>query len=172
MMKLSRVSAGLALGRGSGSGWMWQARGTTHPPNSTTKPTKKIFSLIGLKRDRNEQWTSLQWKRLSPKYNAHLSDTRLKNLPEFGDLRPQTSGDPRHILRTTLLSLILFYKDFTTGNHSNGKSPKDSYFGGYQDWLFVQGWENYEENRKINFLSCTNIWSARKIATAEAQVWA
>ena len=26
-------------------------------------------------------------------------DTRLKNLPEFGDLRPQTSGDLRHILR-------------------------------------------------------------------------
>ena len=65
-------------------------------------------------------------KKAVPKIECSPFDTRIKKLPEFGDLRPQTSGDLRHILRkfTTLLSLILIYKDFTTGNPSNGKVPK------------------------------------------------
>ena len=38
-------------------------------------------------------------KKAVPKIECSPSDTRIKKLPEFGDLRPQTSGDLRHILR-------------------------------------------------------------------------
>ena len=38
-------------------------------------------------------------KKAVPKIESSPSDTRIKKLPEFGDLTPQTSGGLRHILR-------------------------------------------------------------------------